>query len=160
MQSNLQNTQPSRKLAAPGASPMLQQPPLQNPYPYSMPDTNSDFSNFDFANLPPEQTYDSNAFDNNNFSYNLNTAQQPAYGNNPNAPTSQELVRRSRNNQLAPAQAQQTAMQQGSAGEGWNGISQYDDEDEAELERRVAAAKKDAQGKRKQIPPFVQKLSR
>jgi heat shock transcription factor len=46
----------------------------------------------------------------------------------------------------------------------WNGYNnvpgQYEDEDETELERRVAAAKKDAQGKRKQIPPFVQKLSR
>ena len=155
MQQNMQNTPPSRKRAAPGASPMLQQPMPQNPYQYPMQD-NTDFSNFDFSNpLPPDQTYDSNAFDSNNFSYNLNTAQQqPAYGN---APTSQELVRRSRNNHLAPAQSQ---MQQGSAGEGWNGFNQYDDEDEADLERRVAAAKKDAQGKRKQIPPFVQKLSR
>ena len=74
-----------------------------------------------------------------------------------NAPTSQELVRRTRNQQLAPQNGQQ---------ELWNGYNnnnmtgQHDDEDEAELERRVAAAKKDAQGKRKQIPPFVQKLRR
>lgn len=120
-----------------------------------MPD-NADFSNFDFSNLPTDQTYsDPSAFDNNNFSYNLNNAQQHAYGSNLNAPTSQELVRRTRNQQLAPQNGQQ---------EMWNGFNnatgQYEDEDEAELERRVAAAKKDAQGKRKQIPPFVQKLSR
>ncbi len=120
-----------------------------------MPD-NADFSNFDFSNLPTDQTYsDPAAFDNNNFSYNLNTAQPPAYSSNLNAPTSQELVRRTRNQQLAPQNGQQ---------ELWNGYNnmpgQHDDEDEAELERRVAAAKKDAQGKRKQIPPFVQKLSR
>jgi heat shock transcription factor len=120
-----------------------------------MPD-NPNFSNFDFANLPTDQTYsDPSAFDNNNFSYNLNNAQQPAYGSNLNTPTSQELVRRTRNQQLAPQNGQQ---------EMWNGFNnatgQYEDEDEAELERRVAAAKTDAQGKRKQIPPFVQKLSR
>lgn len=33
-------------------------------------------------------------------------------------------------------------------------------EDEEELEQQALAAKKDAQAKRKQIPPFVQKLSR
>jgi heat shock transcription factor len=35
-----------------------------------------------------------------------------------------------------------------------------DEEDEQDLDVKVALAKKDAQGKRKQIPPFVQKLSR
>ena len=34
------------------------------------------------------------------------------------------------------------------------------EEDEEDLETKVALAKRDAQGKRKQIPPFVQKLSR
>jgi heat shock transcription factor len=33
-------------------------------------------------------------------------------------------------------------------------------DDDEELEHKAAAAKKDAQAKRKQIPPFVQKLSR
>jgi heat shock transcription factor len=33
-------------------------------------------------------------------------------------------------------------------------------DDLEELERRAAVAKKEAQGKRKQIPPFVQKLNR
>ena len=155
MQNGMQNTPPNRKRPAPGASPMMQQPMAQNPYQYPMPDTN-DFTNFDFSNpLPGDQTFAQPAFDNNDFSFNLNTAQQPTYGSNLNAPPSTELVRRARNQQLAPQNGQQ---------ELWNGVNnmtgQYDDEDEAELERRVAAAKKDAQGKRKQIPPFVQKLSR
>ena len=34
------------------------------------------------------------------------------------------------------------------------------EEDEQELDMKVQLAKRDAQGKRKQIPPFVQKLSR
>jgi heat shock transcription factor len=33
-------------------------------------------------------------------------------------------------------------------------------DDDEELEQKAAIAKKDAQSKRKQIPPFVQKLSR
>lgn len=121
-----------------------------------MPD-NNDFTNFDFSNpLPSDQTFSQpSAFDSNDFSYNLNAAQPPTYGSNLNAQPSTELVRRARNQQLAPQNGQQ---------ELWNGVNnmtgQYDDEDEAELERKVADAKKDAQGKRKQIPPFVQKLSR
>jgi heat shock transcription factor len=152
----MQNTSPNRKRPAPGASPMMQQPIQQNPYQYPMPD-NNDFTNFDFSNpLPGDQTFSQpSAFDSNDFSYNLNAAQPPTYGGNLNAQPSTELVRRARNQQLAPQNGQQ---------ELWNGVNnmtgQYDDEDEAELERKVADAKKDAQGKRKQIPPFVQKLSR
>lgn len=37
---------------------------------------------------------------------------------------------------------------------------QNEDDDEQDLDRKVQLAKRDAQGKRKQIPPFVQKLSR
>lgn len=75
------------------------------------------------------------------------------------APTSisSQLVRRNPNQQLttrgrtwqdgAPAGMHQTA-------------GAWDDEDEAELEQKAMAAKRDAVAKRKQIPPFVQKLSR
>jgi heat shock transcription factor len=48
--------------------------------------------------------------------------------------------------------------------EQWNGVlgatEQSQEEDEEDLNMKVAMAKRDAQGKRKQIPPFVQKLSR
>lgn len=43
--------------------------------------------------------------------------------------------------------------------QGANGMLEENDNIEA-LEEKAAAAKRDAQSKRKQIPPFVQKLSR
>lgn len=156
---NLQNAANTRKRPAPGASPMVQQPAMQQQQPYhyqQLPD-NTDFSNFDFSNpLPTDQTYsDPSAFETNNFSYGLNTSQPPTYGSNLAPVPSTELVRRTRNQQLAPQNGQQ---------EQWNGYGnmsgQVDDEDEQDLDMKVALAKKDAQGKRKQIPPFVQKLSR
>lgn len=65
-----------------------------------------------------------------------------------------QLVRRNPNQQLAPRRGQ------------WDGYpsptqQQWENvDDEDELEQKVAIAKKDAQAKRKQIPPFVQKLNR
>lgn len=135
---------------------MMQQPIPQNPYSYQQLPESTDFTNFDFSNaMPSDQTYsDPSAFDTNNFSYGLNAAQPPTYPSNLAPQPSTELVRRNRNQQLAPQNAPQEA---------WNGFSNtgghYDEEDEHELDRRVAEAKKDAQGKRKQIPPFVQKLA-
>lgn len=68
---------------------------------------------------------------------------------------STDLVRRGRNQQLAPASMPPDA---------WSGLGTTSalsgDEDEQELDMKVQMAKRDAQGKRKQIPPFVQKLSR
>lgn len=131
----------------------------QPTYQYSHMPENPDFSNFDFSNpLPADQTYpDPSAFDGNNFNYAVNKSQQPTYGSNVQVQPSTELVRRARNQQLAPQSGPQQQEQ-------WNGYgnvgAQVDDEDEYDLDQRVALAKKDAQGKRKQIPPFVQKLSR
>jgi heat shock transcription factor len=65
-----------------------------------------------------------------------------------------QLVRRDQNQQLASRRGQ------------WDGYpsptqQQWEPvDDEEELEQKAAMAKKDAQTKRKQIPPFVQKLSR
>ena len=127
----------------------------QQPYQYQQVPDNTDYTNFNFAApLQTDQTFsDPSAFGNNNFHYNLNTSQPPTYGSNIAPIPSTELVRRSRDQQLAvPANGQQ---------EQWNGFgSPVDDEDEQDLDVKVALAKKDAQGKRKQIPPFVQKLSR
>ena len=129
----------------------------QQTFQYQQQPENNDFSNFDFSNpLPTDQNYtDSSAFNPNDFSYNFNTSQPPAYGSNLAPAPSTELVRRTRNQQLAPQNGQQ---------EQWNGMGnmggQMDEENERDLDARVALAKKDAQGKRKQIPPFVQKLSR
>jgi heat shock transcription factor len=65
-----------------------------------------------------------------------------------------QLIRRDQNQQLASRRGQ------------WDGYpsptqQQWEPvDDEGELEQKAAMAKKDAQTKRKQIPPFVQKLSR
>lgn len=66
-----------------------------------------------------------------------------------------QLVRRNPNQQLAPAPRRN--QWEGFPGEApqWETV-----DDEEELEQKAAVAKKDAQAKRKQIPPFVQKLSR
>jgi heat shock transcription factor len=133
----------------------------QQQYQYQQIPNTTDFPDFDFsAPLPGDPTYsDPSAFDSNNFSYDLNTAQPQTFtgaANNLAPVPSTELVRRSRNQQLAPQNGQQ---------EQWNGFGNagapnMDEEDEQDLDVKVALAKKDAQGKRKQIPPFVQKLSR
>jgi heat shock transcription factor len=70
---------------------------------------------------------------------------------------STQLVRRNPNNQLAargrtPWEAFNTNEQQLE----W----QKPDDEDVELEAKAAQARKEAQGKRKSIPPFVQKLSR
>lgn len=155
----------NRKRPAPGTSPMVQQPnPSQQTYQYQQQplDTTADFSNLDFSSaLPTDQTYaDPSAFDPNNFSYNLNSQQPQAYGgNNFAAAPSTELVRRSRNQQIL--QQGQGPGQDAWGGNGYagNANGSVEDEDEQDLDAKVALAKKDSQGKRKQIPPFVQKLS-
>lgn len=138
----------------------MQQPAApQANFDYSQMPQNADFSNFDFTQFPTDQSYqDASLSDLNNYASAINGSQAPTYGGNLAAVTpSTDLVRRTRNNQLAPHTGQQ---------EQWNGYNTTGtmhgsgDEDEQELERKVALAKKDAQGKRKQIPPFVQKLSR
>lgn len=70
-----------------------------------------------------------------------------------------QLVRRNPNQQLAARgrTAWDAFAAEGSPGQqgGWDNT----DEDE-DLEQKAMLARKDAQAKRKQIPPFVQKLSR
>jgi heat shock transcription factor len=75
-------------------------------------------------------------------------------------PNSTQLVRRNPNQQLA-TRNRTTWPDSGSGLQpsptSWD---QLDDEDERDLEQRALVAKREAQAKRKQIPPFVQKLSR
>ncbi len=66
-----------------------------------------------------------------------------------------QLVRRNPNQQLAPAPRRNQWDGYPSPTQQWETM-----DDEEELEQKAAVAKKDAQAKRKQIPPFVQKLSR
>jgi heat shock transcription factor len=68
-----------------------------------------------------------------------------------------QLVRRNPNQQVATrGQTPWDNYNQNPSG-AWENAAMEDNE---ELERKAAIAKKDAQAKRKQIPPFVQKLSR
>lgn len=70
--------------------------------------------------------------------------------------SSGQLVRRNPNQQLAPAPRRGQWDGFPSPTQQWENMA----DDDEELEQKAAIAKKDAQAKRKQIPPFVQKLSR
>jgi heat shock transcription factor len=107
----------------------------------------NDFPTYDFTNtFPTDQIFSDSAF-----ADALQAPPQNVGYNTMAVPTSStDLVRRGR-------------VQNGQQ-EQWVGASnlvgQNQEEDEEDLETKVALAKRDAQGKRKQIPPFVQKLSR
>lgn len=155
----MQQPAPSRKRAAPGASPMTPPQPTAQQQPafqYSLPD-NPDFSNFDFSGaFSADQNFGDQSFaTNNNYTSTVNPQQSQAYPASIAPAPSTDLVRRGRNQQLATQNGQQ---------EQWNGaygtMKGQEEEDERELDLKVQMAKKEAQGKRKQIPPFVQKLSR
>ena len=90
------------------------------------------------------------------------------YYNAPQPPNSAgnlgtELVRAQTNNQMVPLgnytdgypMARPEFSAPPPAENGYQGQGDYDD-----LDHRALLAQRDAQGKRKQIPPFVQKLSR
>ncbi|CAK4030998.1 heat shock factor 1-like [Lecanosticta acicola] len=152
----MQQSAPSRKRDAPGPSPMVQQPMTPQPaYQFQPYPDNSDF-NFDFSNtFPTDPSYsDANFPDPNNLAASLNPSQTPTYGGSLAPPPSTDLIRRTKNQQLAPQNGQQDQW----SGSGGNAAG-MGDEDERELQMKIELAKRDPQGKRKQIPPFVQKLS-
>jgi heat shock transcription factor len=138
----MQQSTPDRK------PPVEQRANLQQQAPVSfsqIPET-TDYSAFSFSNpYAVDQT-----FPDASFVENLGQNQPLRF--NPNIPpsSSTDLVRRAPN---------QNGQQ-----EQWNGVldgtEQSQEENEEDLNMKVAMAKRDAQGKRKQIPPFVQKLSR
>ncbi|KAF2654757.1 hypothetical protein K491DRAFT_600204 [Lophiostoma macrostomum CBS 122681] len=161
----------SRKRRAPGASPQVQQAAVQNPaYPQGagnmatdqylnawgdaigtadMTTAFGDPSLYEYAGNLGAGTGQSN----HNRIVSLDGLND---GNTVVPDTSSQLVRRNPNQQLAargpsPWDAFQNDNQQGE----W---AQVEDDDE-ELEQKALLARKDAQAKRKQIPPFVQKLS-
>jgi heat shock transcription factor len=86
------------------------------------------------------------------------TGQAAGFGPSAAAPPSNQLVRRSTNHQVARTpQRNQWNNFSNSAERVWEDMEH---EEEQDLDQKAAIAKKDAQAKRKQIPPFVQKLSR
>ena len=102
---------------------------------------------------------------NNMNGYGSNGAiSQPMYDQSTGAPSTQ-LARRPMNRQLQrmpnDSNDQYDRFRDNSMldSQGTNGLMEENDNIEL-LEERATAAKRDAQSKRKQIPPFVQKLSR
>lgn len=119
--------------------------------PYQQLSDNADFSTFDFSNpFTADQSFPDAAF-----ADALNVPDNVTFTANAAPSSSTDLVRRARNQHGILGDGQQ---------EQWSGIAnlsgQSQEEDEEDLDMKVAMAKRDAQGKRKQIPPFVQKLSR
>lgn len=170
-----------RKRPAPGASPMTSQSAqpsqqmssgLNFPQQSQGPTGLDDDSAFDWSN-PNTYTDPSAAtggFDSSLYG-SMNGLPQPA---NPNgsgsvgfaqgAPSNQ-LVRRNANTQLAPRNHGGLSAEPwdfGGTGAGMQtpGATWENSDDDEDLDQKALAAKKEAQAKRKQIPPFVQKLSR
>ncbi|KJX99648.1 heat shock transcription factor like protein [Zymoseptoria brevis] len=157
----MQQTAATRKRPAPGTSPLAQQamqpaqPSFQDASLTYGQDFTNGFGDFNTTFTPDQSFTDPTAFTNDNIFADLTTPPHPTYNTNVIQTPSTDLVRRSRNTQLAAHPGQ----------EQWNGgamaptTGQNEEEDEETLTMKVALAKKDAQGKRKSIPPFVQKLS-
>ena len=149
----------SRKRSAPGASPLGHEK-LQ------------DMKDVQYSMAQPEYTQQtpSNTLPNYEDPTNYGTANLTSYLQNSNIPNSlpasplaNQVVRRQPDNQIVPMMSYNNSdyplgadyggLQQ-STEDGWP-AAQYDD-----LDQKALIAKRDAQAKRKQIPPFIQKLSR
>lgn len=134
--------------------------PQPQSFPYQSTPENADFSNFDFNSYPTEHPYTDTTFpDTTNYNNALSVSHPQAFGSTIAPAPSTDLVRRTRNQQLAPHNGQQDQWTGGAYG-GQGNMPSQEEESERDLDMKVALAKRDAQGKRKQIPPFVQKLSR
>lgn len=164
-----------RAAPAPGASSSAQQEAaIQQPFQYSTLQ-DSPFNNDSLGSyrnpLPSEAaaaaSYDDfNPLDPNFYNTALNSAQPQTFSTNVAAPAppnpSNQLVRRDTNQQLTtrtPQRVPWATFNQTLPSENrvWENM---EEEDEQDIDTKAAIAKKDAQAKRKQIPPFVQKLSR
>ena len=151
----------SRKRPAPGADPAPYPPQMQIPAPAYNDGLGQQLSNDQFLQWGQTgQSAAGSSYNDNSYAMNANTYPQ----NNPQhvPQPSNQLTRRS--------MAQITALmpQPNQDGNTWmeaaNGVPQPADADWGndiqDLEVKAQVAKKEAQAKRKQIPPFVQKLNR
>lgn len=152
----------SRKRPAPGADPV----PYASPLPTTMPAFNDglgpNLSNDDFFQWgqtgQPAVPYNDNSFAMNANAY-PQAAQQPQP--QPQPQPSNQLTRRPITQIAArgrPSEDANTWLKQ--LGPAAHSTEAAWDDDIAELEARAQVAKREAQAKRKQIPPFVQKLNR
>ncbi|KAI1615679.1 heat shock transcription factor [Exophiala viscosa] len=144
----------SRKRPAPGADPIPFPPQMPNPTPAYNDGLGQNLSNDEFFQWGQTgQTVP--AYNDNNFALNANTYPHV------NAQPSTQLTRRPMTQLAAPLRTRMS--EDGSA---WidptNGAQSMDsawEDDISALEARAQVAKRDSQAKRKQIPPFVQKLN-
>ena len=155
-----------RKRPAPGSTSTVQPSQMQQGYSASA-GAQADYMQWDQGandtEFPdPTAGYKMNSYGNAPFS-------QAQYEHSSGAPSTQ-LARRPLNRQLVPTAQRvsndNTVDQWGHFGDdsmldpqSSNGLLEENDNIEL-LEERATVAKRDAQSKRKQIPPFVQKLSR
>jgi heat shock transcription factor, other eukaryote len=148
----------SRKRAAPGAEPTSYQQQMQNAQTYNNGNgmggqqlSNDQFLQWGQAAQPTSAanaSYNDNSYDMNAYNVSQNNSQTVS-------PSSNQLTRR-------PV-AQIPVQADGAWADASNGGGQNESgwaDDIADLEARAQVAKKEAQAKRKQIPPFVQKLNR
>ena len=155
-----------RKRPAPGGSPVVQATQMQQSVTKPSQVSNADFLRW--SQGPDNASY-SDPPDYNVNPYAGNGLSQAPYDQNTPIPSTQ-LARRPVNRQLVPtgqrAPYDNSVDVWGEFGDesildpqGANGGLEENENIEL-LEERAALAKRDAQSKRKQIPPFVQKLSR
>lgn len=158
------SAQNSRKRAAPGASPVV--PVQQNMQPQFSPDNMSDAMTRWNGAADPAAFLDGNAYAANPYAMmpNAGQFQQPVPG------PSNAVARRQMNQGLVPAN-QRGAFD--ASADPWasfgdtdgtliqqpNGEEATEEDSVEKLEELAAKAKREAHTKRKQIPPFVQKLS-
>lgn len=147
----------SRKRAAPGAAPAgypqaQQQQPSANVYQPSINQLSDDqFLQWSQSGQPPNAYQEANTYAMNNNSYPANGQQPP---NQLSRRPINQVVTRPRYDSVPPQPWPENANGgPPSADDAWG-------DDIQELEQKAQVAKRDAQAKRKQIPPFVQKLNR
>ena len=158
----------SRKRPAPGTSPVVH--PQLGTIPNYAPNPGSQLSNDQFLQWgqnPAPNTVNQPSFPDPATAYNPAAFAPPQQdlpaptattsGQIARRPTPNQLVSRNRGYEQAPVPA--TDNSSGGAG-GGPGESGAWGESLDQLYRRASVAQKDAQAKRKQIPPFVQKLRR
>lgn len=156
-----------RKRPAPGSGPTNQPPGMQQTYTAPSQLSNADFLRW--GQGPGDQAFgDTSGFNANSFG--AGSEMSPAQFDSTLATPSTQLARRPLNRQLvstAPRSTYDNTIDSwGQFGDesmmdqqGVNGPMEESDSIES-LEEKAVVAKRDAQSKRKQIPPFVQKLSR
>ncbi len=150
----------TRKHGAPGASPLAQQQTYNNVSYTAVPEQNT-YNNTGFADWGSangigdlnEGLFNDASIDSSTYETSLNGS---AEFNEAAGLIDGQLIRRTPNQQLVSTNPSNWQDAGGGAGD----FSTFEQVDEDDLEQKAMAAKREAQSKRKQIPPFVQKLSR